>query len=279
MVAMKNLIFLLLILVCLACTKHPEQDVAFEVDMPLATANKGGQESEPVQLKEQSRKLIKEGYLKFESQNPDQTRSRILAAASVHKAYIASEQENKDSDVKTYEMIIRIPADQFDAFISSATKDVDNFEVKQIKVKDVTGEFTDNQARLKTKRELELRYTQLLSKASNVKDILEIEKELGAVREEIESAEGMLNLMKDQVGYSTLTISFYKAVSTPSLFSAQVKSAFVTGWGNLQSFVVLLVNLWPFLLLAAGLWLGLIKWQRRKVSLKSDSQADKDLTN
>lgn len=59
-----------------------------------------------------------------------------------------------------------------------ATKGVDKFDHKNIEVKDVTEEFLDVKARLKTKKELEDRYIDLLKKANNIKEILEIETRL-----------------------------------------------------------------------------------------------------
>jgi hypothetical protein len=168
------------------------------------------------------------------------------------------------ADKVSYTLIVRIPASKFDSFLNSATKDVHYFDHKQIDVKDVTAEYFDVETRLKTKKEIELRYRELLKKASTIKDILSVETELGTIRTEIESAEGQLKLLADQVQYSTLRIEFYKITSTPAVFTYQLSSAFSKGWENLLMMLILAVDVWPFILLGIGLWFGYAKVMKRK---------------
>jgi hypothetical protein len=168
------------------------------------------------------------------------------------------------ADKVSYTLIVRIPASKFDSFLNSATKDVHYFDHKQIDVKDVTAEYFDDETRLKTKKEIELRYRELLKKASTIKDILSVETELGTIRTEIESAEGQLKLLADQVQYSTLRIEFYKITSTPAVFTYQLSSAFSKGWENLLMMLILAVDVWPFILLGIGLWFGYAKVMKRK---------------
>ena len=49
----------------------------------------------------------------------------------------------------------------------------------------------------------------ILESATTVSDMLEIEQQLGYLRSDIESIEGRLRYLKDQVRFSTLTIKFY----------------------------------------------------------------------
>jgi hypothetical protein len=234
---MKTIIVSLAILVCAACSGEqakqaeyvamevepaPVQDqVAPQPPAPIATA--GTEAVVP-------RKLIKEGHIEFETSDPDQTRKQIMDASAAYVAYIASDRQSKFSDRLTYTMVIRIPATKFDPFLAAAVKGVDYFDRKEINVKDVTAEYLDHESRIKSKKEIESRYLQLLAKAPSVADILAIEKELGTIRTDIEATEGQLKFLKDQVQFSTLTVSFYKVTSTPAFFSGQVSSAFLQGW-------------------------------------------------
>lgn len=213
-----------------------------------------------------ARKLIKEGMIEFETSDVERTRDQIKAAVTKYDAYVSTDQENKSADKIRYTLEIRIPSAKFDAFLSSATKDVRYFDHREINVKDVTAEYLDTETRLKTKKQIESRYLQLLDKASNVKDILSIEKELGTIREEIESAEGQLKLLADQVQYSTLRIHFYKISSTPTVFSYQVSSSVSKGWENLLTIFLALIDVWPFILIAIGLWFGFKIRKRRKAN-------------
>lgn len=218
-----------------------------------------------------TQKLIKEGFVEFETSDVEKTKAQIMAATSANNAYISSDKQNNVADKVSNTLIVRIPASKFDSFLNSATKDVRYFDHKQIDVKDVTAEYFDVETRLKTKKEIELRYRELLKKASTIKDILSIETELGTIRTEIESAEGQLKLLADQVQYSTLRIEFYKITSTPAVFTYQLSSAFSKGWENLLTMLILAVDVWPFILLGIGLWFGFRKFTKKKlVKAKTD---------
>ena len=103
-------------------------------------------------------------------------------------------------------IVIRVPRDRFDEAIARIEK-LGDVTHRDIKAQDVTDEFVDLQARLKNAYAIRDRLTDLLSRAA-VKDALEIEKELGRVTEEIERMEGKLKLLRDQIAFSTITVTF-----------------------------------------------------------------------
>lgn len=267
---MKILIILLPFLLFFSCVaKKEHEDVAMHVDLmqiPAKSSRIPTQDGNvDIGRNVSAKKLIKEGFIEFETSDAEKTKAQIMAAAAAANAYVSSDKENNVADKVSYTLIVRIPAAQFDSFLKSATKDVRYFDHKQIDVKDVTVEYLDVETRLKTKKEIELRYWQLLNKASTIKDILSIETELGTIRTEIESAEGQLKLLADQIQYSTLRIEFYKITSTPAVFTYQLSSAFAKGWENLLTMLILAVDVWPFILIGIGLWFGFKKFAKRSL--------------
>src|SRR5690606_14967650 len=108
------------------------------------------------------------------------------------------------------------------------------------------------------------RYLELLKKGNTVTEVLEIERELGNVRAEIESIEGRLRYLRDQTDYSTLAITYYKSIPEQTSFGNKFSRGFVNGWNNLVWFFVGLVNIWPFVLIFAGVayWFGF--WIKRR---------------
>jgi hypothetical protein len=101
---------------------------------------------------------------------------------------------------------IRVPRDRFQDALSLVEK-LGDVVHRDIKAQDVTDEFVDTEARLKNAYAMRDRLQDLLQKAQ-VKDAIEIEKELGRVTEEIERLEGRMKLLKDQIAFSTITVSF-----------------------------------------------------------------------
>jgi hypothetical protein len=74
---------------------------------------------------------------------------------------------------------------------------------------DVTAQFIDLGARLRSATEEEARLIELLDIAESVTDVLIIESELGRVRFEVERFQGQLNFLTSRVELSSLTVSLF----------------------------------------------------------------------
>lgn len=217
------------------------------------------------------RKLIKDGRVEFETNNLSETRKIVLDATEKYNAYVSSEQEYKYSEKINITLVLRVPAEKFDLLLQESTQGVKRFDNKEVHVMDVTEEFLDIQARLKTKKELEYRYLALLKQAKDVSDILEIEEKMGQLRSDIESIEGRMKYLQSQVRFSTLTVSFYETVPNSVSFGNKFKYGFKNGWENLIWFFVGLINIWPFIIIIAGSIWGLIVYRRNRREKKKSS--------
>jgi len=204
-------------------------------------------EIEEAELNKVERKLIRNARIGFQSDDLAKTSERLINYGQLR-----------------HNLTIRIPATNFDAFLKGVGEGVNEFDYKNISTDDVTSEYLDIEARIKTKKELEIRYLEILKKANSVKDILEIEKELNYVREEIESIQGRLKYLKNQVGHSTFHIEYYKEVPYEGdSFAEKIGNGFGNGWDNLLMFFVGIINLWPFvILIIVGVW-SFRKWKNR----------------
>lgn len=259
-----NVVSVVVLLTVYACGRNMNFDEAFVPSLAEA-----GPEAPPVPTEEQEvvnveRKLIKEGNVSFETDNMAGTRQQILISITKYKGYASSDQAYNSYGQVGNTIVVRVPADQFDNFLQDATKGVRKFDSKQINVKDVTEEFLDVEARLNTKKELEKRYLELLQKTVSIKEILEVEKQIGLLRTEIESIEGRLRYLKSKVSLSTLTITFYKKVEESADDNNRFTKGFKNGWDNLIWFFVFLTNIWPFILLAIGLIYGIKYWAKKR---------------
>jgi Domain of unknown function (DUF4349) len=275
---MKRLIFILLVLSIVSCDQGQRLMVSKEMssrgnaglanDMALfreanfnESINRRSQSPAPITT---DRKLIKNGSIEFEVSDTEETQKAIVKLTADAGGYVSSESQNSYSGSPRYEQTVRVPAEKLDEFlakIEGLAKKVDN---KSINTQDVTEEFIDVETRLKTKKELEARYRELLKQANKVEDILAIETQLGNVRSEIESMEGRLTYLKNQVSFSTLTITFYKVVSGNYGFGYRFMNSFGNGWNSLLEFVIGIFEAWPFvIMLGLGVWL-FVRWRRNR---------------
>ena len=186
-----------------------------------------------------------------------------------HKGFIASENESKGYDRLNYNLTIKVNPYHFDSFISEVVTGR-LVESKWINSDDVTDRYYDLQARISNKKKLEERYQEILKKASSVKDILEVERNLNQVRGEIESLQGQFKLLQHKVAYSTLEVSFYELIpyeleqeARPG-FWTRLLNAVSAGWQGFQTFVIYLLALWPFALLTFGVIWGVKKLRSKR---------------
>lgn len=254
-----NYLGLIILLSIFGCAQNSDNTKFEMADEEVVAPTTEQKTSETVE-----RKLIKEGRVEFATDNLNSTRKTIFEAVDKYKGYVSSDQEFKSPGRKSNTVVIRVPSVNFDNLLKDATQGVEKFESKEINVKDVTEEFLDIQARVKTKKELENRFLDLLKQAKNVTEILEIEKQIGQLRSEIESIEGRLKYLQDRVSFSTLTMTFYESIPNQTAFGQKFKSSFRNGWDNLVWFFVALTNIWPFILIGIGAMIGIRIYRRKK---------------
>lgn len=214
------------------------------------------------------RKLIKEGYLRFETADIQKTRHTIETLTEKYGAYISQEDE-QSAETRIYQNItLKVPKEHFDSFLTDLTDGVKKIDEKSIGIQDVTEEFIDIDARLKVKKETEAGYLRLLDKAQNVKDILDIQNEIQNLRSDIESIEGRLRYLENSVNFSTIRMRMYQNITPP----ADASSFFEPIWDAVKGGLVLFGKLciallygWVFIVLAAALCFIVIKvWKRKK---------------
>lgn len=198
------------------------------------------------------RKLIKNGTLSFETNDIEKTRKEIEKLYQEFNGYVASENHFNYGERLTHEQEIRVPSKNFDPFVQKLELLGTKVENKNISTQDVTEEFIDVEARLKTKKDLEARYLELLKFAKKVDEMLSIENQIGNVRGEIESMEGRLNYLKNQVAFSTIKISYYELTGMDFGFASKFVHSLKNGWDNLLTFLIAIVNVWPFFILVSA---------------------------
>jgi len=219
-------------------------------------------------VKDTSKKIIKQGNIKFEARDVSATRKALLGKLSKLGGYADEDNQSlsTDSGEKEYNIMARIPAKNFDEFVEAVTAGASKIDYKHISVSDVTNDYIDMQTRINNQKVLESTYIELLKKASKMKDILDIEEKITDTRTEIESEQGQLNVMSKQIAYSTLDIRFYtKAIAheTGTEAGYKLSTAFSEGWAILKALFYGVVALWPLEILGTGIFVLVRSWHKR----------------
>ena len=138
---------------------------------------------------------------------------------------------------------IRMPAEHFEETLDGLRM-IGKVETVNVTAEDVGEEYVDVQARMTNDRRLEARLIDLLAhRTGKLADVLDVERELARVREEIERYEGRLRYLQSRAAVSTLSLTVHEPVpvvdeGSPGVISEAVRDA----WRNLVAVVALLIQ-------------------------------------
>jgi len=217
------------------------------------------------------KKIIKDGDMTVQTNDIAVSKKGIDNLVRSLNGYYQREDLNNGTYRISYDLIIRVPAENFDKLVSSVEQGKDEIMDKSIRARDVTEEYVDINIRLSSKKEYLKQYSVLLSKATTIKDIVEIKEIIRSLHEEIERAEGRLRYLNDQVAFSTLKVNLFKDIEyvykpqPQDSFIERAKSGLSTGWKIVKETALFLTNIWS-VLLVLGLVSFLVwkKMQRKK---------------
>ncbi len=232
---------------------YDEKSASSQIDAITESEKSQGTEvqSDVIAVKN-TEKIIKTGNISLETENYDTSIVKIKQIIKQNDAYLSNENEAKSDWRIENTLTIRVTSSGFEKLISEIEKTGKKVVSKNIGSQDVSEEFVDIEARLKTKKETEERYREILKQARTINEILEVESYLKSVREEIESAEGRLKYLNDKVSYSTLTLYIYQTTDNPYQpgFSSDAGNALSGGWKGLKALILVIFYLWPLWIIA-----------------------------
>ncbi|WP_165864983.1 DUF4349 domain-containing protein [Rufibacter latericius] len=207
--------------------------------------------------------VIRQAEVKFEVQDLFQSTQRVESLVSDMGATLSNTTQHQTEDTKTTDFVIRVQPEKFKPLLQQLQKESIRLDVRTISSEDVGLEYVDLEARKKAKEAVEQRFLGLLKEAKTIKQVLEVEREIQAVREQIESTEARLRYLQNQTAYSTIRLSMYQVipVSTPQEpgFGARLFAALDTGWQLWLSLVIGFFYLWPVWLVGLGIMIYLRK--------------------
>jgi hypothetical protein len=230
-----------------------------------------GDEEQEALVPKQIRQLIRNGEYRFQVDDLDSARAGIHRMLLATGGHVQGEELSDWRDRMALVMRVRVPSARFEAG-THALLSLGRLEHQMVTVRDVTSEWVDLEARLKAKQVLEGRYLELIARSTKVSELLEMERELGNVRAEIESMQAQRRQLGDQVAMSTITITCIGPAGEDRGFIASASMAMGRGASFFNSFLLTLLEVWPFLLI---ILLALLGMRRRQQTLRARaSRAD-----
>ena len=123
--------------------------------------------------------------------------------------------EGSKNRYRSAELTVRIPAERVDEFTMALEKAA-NVVSSSKNLEDVTLSYVDSETRLEALKTEEARLLELMKRAQDLSDLLEIEKRLTDVHYEIEQVTARLRTYDNQINYATIRLSLEEVqVYTP----------------------------------------------------------------
>jgi Domain of unknown function (DUF4349) len=220
------------------------------------------------------RQIIRSGQIWLRVPSLDTAEKALARIATTNGGYTANSSRMRESgNTLSGTTEIRFPSAKFDQVVASVHA-LGEVLTESITSADVTAEYIDLNARLKTQQELEARLLKLLNdRTGKLADVIEVEAKLAEIRNQIESVQGRLRYLRSQVSLSTLTVNMVEpgaaGSSQTETFGGRIARAIERGIDGLidtlGGFITIGIALIPFIAIGIGVYYAAIRpWRRRR---------------
>ncbi|GIW80949.1 MAG: hypothetical protein KatS3mg105_2756 [Gemmatales bacterium] len=157
------------------------------------------------------RKIIYTGEMEFEVDQFESAVERVTKIVAEEKGFIATVNSEKLPNGKVRgTVVVRVPPDRLHTLVLKL-RGLGDLKRQHLTSRDVTKLYTDLEGRLRAARTMEKRLLKIIEEGKGtIKDLLEVEKQLGEFRERIESLEGEIRYYSNLIALSTLTLTIYE---------------------------------------------------------------------
>jgi hypothetical protein len=158
------------------------------------------------------RKIIRNADITIEVDSTSEAQHRVTSIAEARGGFVvtseAKQRQSVDPAQRTtdFKLVVRVPADQFGVALDEIKKLATNVPEKATG-QDVTEEFIDLEARIKTQKALEAQFLGIMRQANKVEDALEVQRQIAEVRTEIERLEGRKRFIENRSSLATITVN------------------------------------------------------------------------
>jgi len=187
--------------------------------------------------------IMQTASLSIVAKNYDEASAAIEKLATARGGYVEKlEARAQSGNARSLSIALRIPAKQLEGLLADLRK-LGHVEQETQSNEEVSAEYVDLQARLKSAQATERRLIELLgTRTGKLEDVLDAERELARVRGEIESMQGQSALLVHKVSYATVQVElseeYHERLQSGAPTGTKLWNALVEGVQNLRDGIV-----------------------------------------
>jgi len=196
------------------------------------------------------RKIIRDADLTLEVGSPAEAQRKITSIAETLGGFVVTSEskQRQIGDARQeleVSLVVRVPATQFGLALDQIRATGSRVIQEKITGQDVTEEFIDLEARIRTQKALESQFLEIMKQAHKVADALEVQRQIADVRTEIEKLEGRKRFLENRASLSTITVDLQSptaiAVNT-SGFGRNIREAVADSVDVASTIVLFLIR-------------------------------------
>lgn len=219
-------------------------------------------------------KMVKTAECRFQVDEMKKSKEAMVSSIKKFSGFVESSNLEFQNPMLEEHLTVRVLNEYFEDLLKELMTQAVYVNAQKITADDVSKEFVDLESRLKTKREVQKRYEEILrKKTGTIEELLKTEKQIGELQEEIEATVSQVNFLNEKVRYSTIKLEVYqvveqniaegKSIGLPKKFS----NAFLSGLTALTDLLIGVTYLWPFIFICSIA--GYVYWRRKRKIVKA----------
>jgi len=230
------------------------------------------------------RKIIRNADITIEVASTTDAQHRVTSIAESHGGFVvtseAKQRENSDPARRTldFKLVVRVPSNQFGSAFDEIKGLASSTPEEHVASQDVTEDFIDLEARIKTQKALEVQFLEIMRQANKVEEALEVQRQIAEVRTEIEKLEGRKRFLENRSSLSTISVNIQAPkpaiVVTGTSFGQSLREAVSDSIGMASDmvlffarFLILMVPIGVFVILPSALLVRYIVRRARRMRL------------
>jgi hypothetical protein len=159
------------------------------------------------------RKIVQTASLRLQVKEVGGSFEEVGRIATAAGGFVASSNFSLQGEQQIAAVTIRVPADRYQSVLGELRGLGEKVDVESSNASDVTQEYSDLSARMRTLEATEAQLLTLLGRANSINEVLQVQDRLNAVRAQIEQVKGRMLLLEKLNDLATITVHLRPVVA------------------------------------------------------------------
>jgi len=156
------------------------------------------------------RKMVRSATLNLTVAKPTESAERVQQITQQFGGYVVKADLTGNGEYESASLQIRVPAAKYEAVRKSLRSLALSVGSEEVTSDDVTKQYVDSGASLRSLRAEEDQYLTILKRAGSVKEVLEVTEKLSGVRREIDKTEAEFKSLSQEVQMCLITVYLHR---------------------------------------------------------------------